>query len=96
MNLKFEISDLKWGASRTRPIVASAIRGLAAALRSFHWWVRQVSGDAAYENYLRAASRQPRTGEPRTACCEGHKTLSPREFYLDALRRRYTGVSRCC
>jgi uncharacterized short protein YbdD (DUF466 family) len=50
------------------------------------WYVRQITGDAAYENYL----RQHRA--------HGHACpiLSREEFYLDALRRRYTGVSRCC
>lgn len=58
-------------------------------LRVLWWFLRQVSGDAAYENYLR---RQ----------CAVHKgamrdaILSRQEFYLDALRRRYSGVSRCC
>jgi uncharacterized short protein YbdD (DUF466 family) len=51
-------------------------------------WLRQVSGDAAYENYLRLARRRGSEGSARV--------LSREEFYLDALRRRYTGVSRCC
>lgn len=50
------------------------------------WYIREITGDAAYENYLRRASRV------RTC---GH-ILSPEEFYLDVLRRRYAGVSRCC
>jgi uncharacterized short protein YbdD (DUF466 family) len=53
------------------------------------WWFRQVLGDAAYENYLHSASRhlnKSGSGEP----------FSAEEFYLDALRRRYSGVSRCC
>jgi uncharacterized short protein YbdD (DUF466 family) len=50
------------------------------------WWLQQVSGDAAYENYLRHAS----------ASGTRSKILSRQEYYLDALRRRYSGVSRCC
>ncbi len=53
------------------------------------WWLRQVSGDAAYENYLRSARHGQRLGKEVGAFSAG-------EFYLDALRRRYTGVSRCC
>ena len=53
-------------------------------LKWLWWWLRQVSGDAAYERYLEHASRCP------------HAPLSRDEFYLDALRRRYSGVSRCC
>jgi uncharacterized short protein YbdD (DUF466 family) len=47
-------------------------------------WLREVSGDAAYESYLRSARRS------------ATQPLSREEFYLDALRRRYGGVSRCC
>ncbi len=64
------------------------------------WWIRQVSGDAAYENYLRLERRRARK-EPRgPGADECHpapgRVLSPAEFYLDSLRRRYSGVSRCC
>lgn len=55
------------------------------------WYIRQVSGDAAYENYLHAQQR--RTHSP---CGRARAPLSAREFYDDALRRRYSGVSRCC
>jgi uncharacterized short protein YbdD (DUF466 family) len=63
--------------------------------RSAWIWLRQVSGDAAYDNYLHSLRRAdvcdsaPRT-QPRTA------PLSRADFYLDALRRRYSSVSRCC
>jgi uncharacterized short protein YbdD (DUF466 family) len=34
------------------------------------------------------------------SCCgnapEGGRLLTREEFYLDALRRRYSGISRCC
>jgi hypothetical protein len=72
-------------------------------------WIRQVSGDAAYENYLRSTRRIARTGQEvarvdsltmQPGCCSTHATsaqpLSRSEFYLDALRRRYSTVSRCC
>ena len=44
--------------------------------------LRQASGDSAYELYLERA----RPGAP----------LSREEFWLDTLRRRYSGPSRCC
>ncbi|MGA7623448.1 MAG: YbdD/YjiX family protein [Candidatus Acidiferrales bacterium] len=53
-------------------------------------WLRQVSGDAAYENYLRAIQRGAATSPGP------NPPLSRRDFYLDALRRRYSTVSRCC
>ena len=58
---------------------------------SLTWaWLRQVSGDAAYENYVRYARREDgiTTGSA--------PLLSRGEFYLDSLRRRYSTVSRCC
>jgi uncharacterized short protein YbdD (DUF466 family) len=67
-------------------------------------WIRQVSGDAAYENYLRSTRRiadMARAGScTMQAGCSTHATsaqlLTRREFYLDALRRRYSTISRCC
>jgi uncharacterized short protein YbdD (DUF466 family) len=68
-------------------------------------WIRQVSGDAAYENYLRSARRIANVArvDARTmqaGCRSTHSAsaqpLSRSEFYLDALRRRYSTVSRCC
>jgi|HubBroStandDraft_6_1064221.scaffolds.fasta_scaffold1179326_1 uncharacterized short protein YbdD (DUF466 family) len=64
--------------------------GLKAArlAQCVRWWVRQVSGEAAYENYLRRFL----TLDPN----DGRKPLSPKEFYLDSVRRRYSTPSRCC
>ncbi len=55
----------------------SVRRALAAVWR----FLREVSGDRAYEVY---AERW------------GRAALSPRDFYLDSLKRRYDRVSRCC
>lgn len=53
-----------------------------AALRSLWTFVRQWSGDAAYETYCqRAGERAP---------------LSRQDFWLESLQRRYDRVSRCC
>jgi Selenoprotein, putative len=56
----------------------SRLRRVASAL-----WrgVREWSGDAAYETYLRRAGANP---------------LSREQFWLDSLNRRYERVSRCC
>lgn len=71
-------------------------RGASAAW----WWLRQVLGDAAYENYLRSASRRRRAQETGKDRCsppgDPGRLLSREEFYLDALQRRYSSVSRCC
>ena len=75
--------------------------------RNFWRWIRQVSGDAAYENYLRSTHRLAQAQMAGVAAralpaarSATHATSAPlltrREFYLDALRRRYSTVSRCC
>lgn len=46
------------------------------------WWLRQVTGDAAYDNYLRHHLHSP--------------TLSRTQFYRDSLRRKYSTINRCC
>ena len=63
------------------------------AAKTAWWWLRQVLGDAAYENYLLSASRRAARGS--TSCAHAH-VLTREEFYLDALRRRYSAISRCC
>jgi uncharacterized short protein YbdD (DUF466 family) len=72
--------------------------------RNIWSWIRQVSGDAAYENYLRSTRRVEDVA--RAVACEknaehqAHATsavpLTREEFYLHALRRRYSTISRCC
>ena len=63
------------------------------ASRWVWWWFRQVSGDAAYENYLRSVLALPSRG---LGSRPAQAVLSREEFFLDVLRRRYSGVSRCC
>jgi hypothetical protein len=57
-----------------------------------------VSGDAAYENYLRCAQRRaPAILESvNRVDSAAARPLSPAEFYLDSLSRRYSTPSRCC
>jgi hypothetical protein len=74
--------------------------------RNIWSWIRQVSGDAAYENYLRSTRRVARAEVARPgsrtmqAGCSTPATsalpLTREEFYLHALRRRYSTISRCC
>ncbi len=49
-------------------------------------WLRAVTGDAAYDNYVRRSAQGTSDARP----------LSQREFYLDTLRRRYNTINRCC
>ena len=47
--------------------------------------LREWSGDAAYETYVRCAVRQ-----------QAARVLSREEFYVEQLKRKYSRVSRCC
>ena len=55
-------------------------------LRRFWRGLREWSGDAAYETYLRARANHG-------GSC---RTLSQAEFYVDQLNRRYSRPNRCC
>lgn len=84
------------GARRGSYLLARGVK----VTRAVWWFLRQVSGDAAYENYLRSQQRKGASA-PRGICeaPAGNlptRVLSREEFYLDALRRRYSAVSRCC
>lgn len=57
------------------------MKGFVSTLWAF---LRAWSGDSAYDTYAR---RQKTLGR---------RPLSPREFYLDGLQRKYSGVTRCC
>jgi uncharacterized short protein YbdD (DUF466 family) len=54
--------------------------------RRFWRGLREWSGDAAYESYLRSKGTQ--SGLSRT--------LTPEEFYVEQLSRRYSRPNRCC
>jgi Selenoprotein, putative len=55
-------------------------------LRRFWRGLREWSGDAAYESYLRSKAFQ--SGRCRA--------LSAPEFYVEQLNRRYSRPNRCC
>ena len=84
----------------------TAARAFAICIPRKIWiWIRQVSGDAAYENYLRSTGRiagmAPAAGAFAmhagcSASAEFVQPLTREEFYLRALQRRYSTVSRCC
>lgn len=75
----------------------SAFGGTAFSLSSYVAWLcrmarivwrglREWCGDAAYERYLRSA--RTRSG--------ARDLLSPAEFYVEQLDRRYSRPNRCC
>ncbi len=58
--------------------------------RQIWWALRQIFGDAAYENYLQSIRRNAAHGGNIAI------PLSRDQFYLDSLQRRYSKISRCC
>jgi uncharacterized short protein YbdD (DUF466 family) len=58
--------------------------GMRGVMRGFWSWFRAVIGDSAYESHARHARSR------------GAAPLSREEFYLEALRRRYSTINRCC
>jgi uncharacterized short protein YbdD (DUF466 family) len=60
-------------------------RQLQHAMENFWSGLRQWCGDSAYEIYLAAANRP-----------QGPKPLSPAEFYVEQLNRKYSRPNRCC
>jgi hypothetical protein len=65
-------------------LTASFAEKLRQFVRGGWWWLRQVSGDADYENYVRRAARN--------SCAP----ISAEEFYLRELRRKHSKINRCC
>jgi uncharacterized short protein YbdD (DUF466 family) len=76
---------------------ASTFGGTGFSLSSFIRWtlratrfawrgLREWCGDAAYERYLRSARKRSGTQD----------LLSPAEFYVEQLDRRYSRPNRCC
>jgi uncharacterized short protein YbdD (DUF466 family) len=64
----------------------SRARALARPLAALWRAMRALAGEDAYERYVRHASAQH----------AGERLLSRRDFYREAERRKWSGVSRCC
>jgi uncharacterized short protein YbdD (DUF466 family) len=63
-----------------------AVKTTSRILCRFWQGLREWCGDAAYESYLRSKDRQ-------SGSC---RTLTPAEFYVEQLNRRYSRPNRCC
>jgi uncharacterized short protein YbdD (DUF466 family) len=64
----------------------NARKFLRKLFRCFWRGLREWCGDSAYESYLRSKHRQ----------CSNTSALSPAEFYVEQLNRRYSRPNRCC
>jgi uncharacterized short protein YbdD (DUF466 family) len=71
---------------RVSAIIASAGARLAAVAGNVWLGVREWCGDRAYERYLQAQRSIP----------GGHAVLTPEQFYVEQLDRRYSRPNRCC
>jgi uncharacterized short protein YbdD (DUF466 family) len=63
-----------------------ATKNVRRLARRFWRGVREWCGDAAYERYLRSSATQS----------DGCQRLTPEEFYVQQLNRRYSRPNRCC
>jgi uncharacterized short protein YbdD (DUF466 family) len=71
------------------PKQSNRVIWLSSALRKAWRYLREVTGDAAYENYLKyCATKESNSNQP--------ERMSPTEFYKDALKRKYSTINRCC
>src|SRR3981189_3736648 len=68
---------------------------LICILKSYWWWQRQVSGDAAYENYVRLATSRS-SGHAGCGHDNSEKIASGEECYFVRLRLDHSSLSRCC
>jgi len=62
---------------------------ITRALRKAWTYLRQVTGDAAYENYMKYCAANESNSNPP-------ETMTRAEFYNDAQRRKYSTINRCC
>lgn len=80
MGGRAKIENGKWKMGRSKFLVS-----LGMAFHRLWQGLRQWSGDAAYETYVRCARRH-----------HAAQVLSREEFYVEQLKRKYSRVSRCC
>jgi uncharacterized short protein YbdD (DUF466 family) len=69
-------------AQRAAALAGTTCRGLAAGWR----YLREVSGDDAYERYL----------VHHAAHHAGETPLTPKEYFAERQRQKWSGVTRCC
>jgi uncharacterized short protein YbdD (DUF466 family) len=62
---------------------------LNRALQKAWRYLRQATGDAAYENYVKYCAEKKSSSNPP-------KRMTRSEFYSDALKRKYSTINRCC
>jgi len=61
-------------------------------IKTFWRFVRRLSGDDAYEQYLKHYARQHQT----SATHECHPPLSKADFFKQWQNEKWNGIKRCC
>ncbi len=64
---------------------------LISALKKAWRYVREVTGDTAYENYAKYCAANNSNSNPAAPA-----TMSRAEFYSESLKRKYSTINRCC
>ena len=65
---------------------------MSARLKAFWSIVRRLSGDDAYEQYLKHYARHHQTGAEH-GC---HPPLSKADFFKQWQDEKWNGIKRCC
>jgi uncharacterized short protein YbdD (DUF466 family) len=71
---------------RTRPAILSTVGWFTNAASRVWVGIREWCGDNAYDRYVQAQKN----------IAEGSALLTPAEFYVEQLNRRYSRPNRCC
>ena len=65
---------------------------MLAKLKKFWRIIRRLSGDDAYEQYLKHYARYHQADEGH----ECHSTLSKADFFKQWQNEKWNGIKRCC
>jgi uncharacterized short protein YbdD (DUF466 family) len=64
---------------------------LISALKKAWGYLREVTGDTAYENYAKYCGTKKSHSNPN-----GIAIMTRTEFYSESLKRKYSTINRCC
>jgi len=82
-----EVAAVLGGRNAERgPVVAVGLATVGRWLTAGWRYLREVSGDDAYERYLaHHAAKHANT-----------KPMTPKEYFAERQRQKWSGVTRCC
>jgi uncharacterized short protein YbdD (DUF466 family) len=71
---------------RSRPAILATLNWFTNAASKVWLGIREWCGDNAYDRYMQAQKN----------AADGSALLTPAEFYVEQLNRRYSRPNRCC